>query len=349
MEIIEKRLSDALYEAAMKAKSELKYNPSLFLQMFGSDGGLLTAKKLLASKTISDGFTKLFLLGRLDLTVEAIVLKDDWISLFTTQEIATAEKRLKDANFRYIKYQVTIEEDEKRAPWSREELKASLVAYVQMLNFEQQGVRYNKSEINENLRSKELQKRTKSSVELRMQNLSAVMENLCLPRVEGYLPARNIGANVTKVILDILDEIGFVDRDLYDSTVDNHELDERANKLIALIGSGVPQGNKSPKRQTSSFTVYYQRDPLVKAWVLKNSAGNCEQCHNNAPFLKEDNTFFLEVHHIVPLAEDGEDTINNTVALCPNCHRELHFSRDRIERTRELVTKIERPTRHSPM
>jgi len=32
----------------------------------------------------------------------------------------------------------------------------------------------------------------------------------------------------------------------------------------------------------------------------------------------------LELHHIIPLSEGGEDTIENSVLLCPNCHRLEH-------------------------
>jgi 5-methylcytosine-specific restriction protein A len=32
------------------------------------------------------------------------------------------------------------------------------------------------------------------------------------------------------------------------------------------------------------------------------------------------------VHHIVPLAEGGPDDLGNTAALCPNCHRAVHYS-----------------------
>lgn len=341
MEEIEKRLSDALYQAAMTAKNELKYNPSLFLQMFGSDGGLQTAKKLLGSKTISDGFTRLYLLGRLDLTVEAIILKDEWISLFNTQEVQIAEKRLRDAKYKYIKYNVEEGNKEKRIPWTRDELKASVVAYLEMLDLESQQIKYNKSEINENLRNGVLRNRSKSSVELRMQNLSAVMESLCLPRISGYLPAKNIGSNVTNVIRDILEEIGYVENGIFAATDDPALLDDRVNKLIGLISEGIPQGNITPTKQTTSSTVY-KRDPLVKAWVLKNSNGKCEKCDSDAPFLKHDDTYFLEVHHIVPLAENGGDTIKNAVALCPNCHRELHHSKNKDVRVRELIMKIVR-------
>ncbi|WP_342542729.1 HNH endonuclease signature motif containing protein [Paenisporosarcina sp. FSL H8-0542] len=34
---------------------------------------------------------------------------------------------------------------------------------------------------------------------------------------------------------------------------------------------------------------------------------------------------YLEVHHIKRLADNGEDSVENAIAVCPNCHRELHF------------------------
>ena len=43
---------------------------------------------------------------------------------------------------------------------------------------------------------------------------------------------------------------------------------------------------------------------------------------NEAPFIKENGAPFLEIHHLKRLADGGSDTISNTVAICPNCHRE---------------------------
>ncbi|MFC1652495.1 HNH endonuclease [Planctomycetota bacterium] len=38
---------------------------------------------------------------------------------------------------------------------------------------------------------------------------------------------------------------------------------------------------------------------------------------------------FLEVHHLFRLADDGPDIPDNVAAICPNCHRELHYGADR--------------------
>ncbi|EJG0029148.1 HNH endonuclease [Vibrio alginolyticus] len=83
--------------------------------------------------------------------------------------------------------------------------------------------------------------------------------------------------------------------------------------------------NKKPKRvKTTTWT--YNRNPDVVAEVLAQANGRCQKCLNKAPFRrKSDNTPYLEVHHKVFLSNGGEDTVENSIALCPNCHRELHF------------------------
>ena len=51
----------------------------------------------------------------------------------------------------------------------------------------------------------------------------------------------------------------------------------------------------------------------------------CQLCQKPAPFKKKKTGEpFLKVHHITWLAKDGDDTIENTVALCPNYHRKMH-------------------------
>ncbi|WP_417801151.1 HNH endonuclease [Tenacibaculum sp.] len=85
---------------------------------------------------------------------------------------------------------------------------------------------------------------------------------------------------------------------------------------------------KAPKLPKKRFvmTTVFDRNPDVVAEVLERAKGQCESCLKEAPFKrKKDNTPYLEVHHIKPLAEGGEDTIENAIALCPNCHREKHF------------------------
>jgi len=72
-------------------------------------------------------------------------------------------------------------------------------------------------------------------------------------------------------------------------------------------------------------TQIYLRNPDVVVEVLIRANGYCEECKKPAPFTrKSDGTPYLEAHHRKPLAEGGEDTIENAIAICPNCHRKAH-------------------------
>ena len=89
-----------------------------------------------------------------------------------------------------------------------------------------------------------------------------------------------------------------------------------------------PAGQIQPAR-TESRTAGFARDPQVVAYVEQRANGICERCKRDAPFLRgSDNRPFLEVHHVIPLSEDGSDTVENAVALCPNCHRECHHGKE---------------------
>lgn len=82
-----------------KAKEECGYNATRFLQMVSNEGGLKTARKLLATAEPSDGFTELWKNHRLDLTMECLVLKPKYHSLFTDQEVEIARERLASYGF----------------------------------------------------------------------------------------------------------------------------------------------------------------------------------------------------------------------------------------------------------
>ena len=80
-----------------------------------------------------------------------------------------------------------------------------------------------------------------------------------------------------------------------------------------------------PPRKAIVVNVY-ERNPCVAAEVLERANGVCEKCDSPAPFKKKRNHRpYLEVHHKTRLADGGKDTIENAIALCPNCHRELHY------------------------
>lgn len=76
------------------------YNPTYFLKMLSEKGGYLTAKELIKSDNLQSGFTKLWEEGRLDLSVEAHVIKLEYSELFTDAERQTCIKRLEDYGYK---------------------------------------------------------------------------------------------------------------------------------------------------------------------------------------------------------------------------------------------------------
>jgi hypothetical protein len=80
-----------------------------------------------------------------------------------------------------------------------------------------------------------------------------------------------------------------------------------------------------PKTTTATTTVF-NRNPDVVAETLFRANGICERCNKPAPFKRRtDGSPYLEVHHVIALADGGEDSVKNAIALCPNCHREKHY------------------------
>jgi 5-methylcytosine-specific restriction protein A len=104
-----------------------------------------------------------------------------------------------------------------------------------------------------------------------------------------------------------------------------------------------PSGVEYPER-SAILSVSYYRDPAVKAWVLQNAKGVCEVCSAAAPFENGEGLPYLEVHHVKRLSDGGSDTVENAIAVCPNCHRNLHFgknARELIEGVVENIARIE--------
>ena len=83
------------------------------------------------------------------------------------------------------------------------------------------------------------------------------------------------------------------------------------------------KAKKQPPIRTAQV-VAYVRDAAVAEYAKRMANAQCDLCEQKAPFRNSRNEAYLECHHIIWLAQGGEDTIENTVALCPNCHRKMH-------------------------
>jgi len=98
MKELENKFHNDMIQIYLTAK-KLKYNASYFLQMVTEKGGYLAAKQLIHTNTPSEGFTKLWELDRLDLSVEFHVIKPEYDSLFTEEERQICKNRLREYGF----------------------------------------------------------------------------------------------------------------------------------------------------------------------------------------------------------------------------------------------------------
>lgn len=130
-----------------------------------------------------------------------------------------------------------------------------------------------------------------------------------------------------------------------------NQLDEEIYKEVAKINS--ERGNNSwpdfrsygrvRKKPVLRTVLYQDRDPQVVADALKLAKGVCQGCGADEKKLfkrASDGEVYLEVHHIVPLSEDGSDTLDNACALCPMCHRLLHYGKESdVKKVRRNIDK----------
>ena len=97
--------------------------------------------------------------------------------------------------------------------------------------------------------------------------------------------------------------------------------------------------SKEDKPQKKNIlTTAYERNLYVSEYAKRRANGKCELCKETAPFKNKIGRPYLETHHIIWLSQKGDDTIGNTVALCPNCHRKMHIVDSKEDK--DLLTQI---------
>lgn len=110
-------------------------------------------------------------------------------------------------------------------------------------------------------------------------------------------------------------------------------------KTLESLYLEIKQENKNRPKGISKRE-YIQRSDKVKEYAILRANGLCELCNKTAPFLTSNGIPFLEVHHIMKLADDGPDEPENVAALCPNCHRESHFGENQTLIKDKLISQF---------
>lgn len=127
------------------------------------------------------------------------------------------------------------------------------------------------------------------------------------PQQPGYKVFRFILTPVSAADLDSLTEAGDTD----------------VNEFAGDASPSVPP----ERRQVVQAIIARNRKLVGKA--KKDADYRCQRCDNESGWLTSEGKPYVEVHHIIPLGENGFDDLRNMIVLCVNCHKMLHHASNR--------------------
>lgn len=127
--------------------------------------------------------------------------------------------------------------------------------------------------------------------------------------------------DIIDALIDMEDE-----RDIKEASVyDNKDDIEKSNNREPVLKTGLENNNR------------YSTDPRLAKTAIKNAGYVCELSGkvglNHSTFDSIHGTKYLEAHHLVPMKAQKDfislginlDRLENIVALCPNCHKAVHY------------------------
>jgi hypothetical protein len=124
--------------------------------------------------------------------------------------------------------------------------------------------------------------------------------------------------------------------------LDNEDSDYQNDIYEQDIASTPPPTIKYGEKKSS---IYVQRNPQIAVARFKLADFRCENVPEHETFISSKTEKpFVEAHHYVPLKFQNAfpktplDQLDNVFALCPNCHRAIHYAE--INYRRELLQKL---------
>lgn len=130
----EEQFKLAVLDLAKRLNSDVGHNPGILLRMIEDWGGAVGAVQQLIRNRPSDTFVLLLQKNRLDLTVEALALHEQWSTLFEESDLALARKRLREVGYSpYELPSVSVIRDENGVITNAKDLTADEVTHQRVL------------------------------------------------------------------------------------------------------------------------------------------------------------------------------------------------------------------------
>lgn len=179
---------------------------------------------------------------------------------------ATVERLLNGLGFEVVR----IGQD-----WTTDEVKTTVEDYFEMLRLEATQLPYSKSEHNERLRQ-QLRARSKGSIEMKHQNISAVLDQLGLPYIRGYKPRSNYQDLLRDYVIAHVQREQSVLQTIVDAIEDQTEPGNKSYKGV-LVATPKPEAAQPLKRRLRlpkklDYAARDERNRLLghggEAWVV---------------------------------------------------------------------------------
>ncbi|MDD3266604.1 MAG: HNH endonuclease signature motif containing protein [Burkholderiales bacterium] len=152
-------------------------------------------------------------------------------------------------------------------------------------------------------------------------------------------------------IKDIQEDINKNEREVFlfplvliKNATDVHNIDAlRKKKLYSKYSNQslylLFKKQKNIRERYITVNTYY-RNVVLSEFVKRIANGVCQLCNQFAPFYIN-SVPYLESHHVIWLSRSGSDSIDNLVAICPNCHKKMHYVEDSCDLDKLLNVAIE--------
>ncbi|MCA8086319.1 DUF3883 domain-containing protein [Burkholderia cenocepacia] len=173
--------------------------------------------------------------------------------------------------------------------WNREEIEATVQDYFQMLNLESRQQEFSKSSHNAQLR-KHLTSRSKGSIDLKHNNISAVLDQLGLPYIVGYKPRSHFQGLLREIVISYIERERQFIQGIIDAIEERTEPGNR-NYVGALIDRPIPLVPPSPARHRQRIPRkldYAARDEQNRilgrngeAWVIGYEKSRLTDAHRS--------------------------------------------------------------------
>ena len=173
----------------------------------------------------------------------------------------------------------------------------------------------------------------------------------------GYLFAANREMAEYIIRESIKNQDAEDDRDILQSLLDGHQEEivfdeedqtyvEGVEKTLANLSEEPepysPEPKQLPESSEQARGTQYKRDSNRAANALRRATYQCELGDDHPSFIsRRTGKNYTEPHHLIPLSKQrgfdySLDVEANIVSLCSNCHNEMHYGQDAVERITAL-------------